>query len=225
MQTRDRVDPLAEDYYPYSPYIYCKDNPVNSIDPDGRSVWTKGAKLIWKVGKQVAKNGLSALKKVSTYTSAFTDVKEDFNTLTDANASTMDRVGAGISLATEALPVSISDGKAIKNAISASRNGSNLKATTKSARFVTDAKGNTIDTHKTPFGSYIQPNGDRTDILQAKPHFNKKQKRNDGYSHTHPRETNTDTNGDVHPTISKDTHQPTYDEIKNIENGKAYKVQ
>ena len=32
----DRVDPLCEKYYGISPYVYCHDNPVNSIDPDGR---------------------------------------------------------------------------------------------------------------------------------------------------------------------------------------------
>ena len=35
----DRVDPLAEKYYPYSPYMYCLGNPVNVIDPDGKSTW------------------------------------------------------------------------------------------------------------------------------------------------------------------------------------------
>ena len=220
----DRVDPLAEKYYPISPYAYCEYDPVNAIDPDGRGVLSKGAKLIWKVGKQVAKKGLSALKEASTYTSVFTDVKDDFNTLTDGNASTWDRVVAGISLATEILPVSLSDGKQIKNAVSSSRRGNNIKTTTKSARFVTDSKGNTIDTHKTPSGSYIQPNGDRTDILQAKPHFNKKEKRNDGFSHTHPKETNIDGNGVEHTKMSDDTHQPTYDEIKNIENGQVQKI-
>jgi RHS repeat-associated protein len=34
----DRIDPLAEDYYPYSPYVYCMDNPVRFVDPDGRAV-------------------------------------------------------------------------------------------------------------------------------------------------------------------------------------------
>ena len=32
----DRVDPLCEKYYSISPYVYCHDNPVNLIDPDGR---------------------------------------------------------------------------------------------------------------------------------------------------------------------------------------------
>lgn len=33
----DRVDPLAEKYYPYSPYTYCAGDPVNKFDPDGRA--------------------------------------------------------------------------------------------------------------------------------------------------------------------------------------------
>lgn len=38
----DRIDPLCTDYYHVSPYVYCMNNPVNSIDPDGRSVdWYK----------------------------------------------------------------------------------------------------------------------------------------------------------------------------------------
>lgn len=37
----DRVDPLAEKYYPYSPYVYCKDNPVKYVDSDGRFILSK----------------------------------------------------------------------------------------------------------------------------------------------------------------------------------------
>ena len=29
------VDPLAEKYYSFSPYVYCGNNPVNAVDPDG----------------------------------------------------------------------------------------------------------------------------------------------------------------------------------------------
>lgn len=33
------VDPLAEKYPDISPYVYCLNNPVNAIDPDGKRVW------------------------------------------------------------------------------------------------------------------------------------------------------------------------------------------
>ena len=29
-------DPLAEKYYPWNPWIYCKNSPINRIDPDGK---------------------------------------------------------------------------------------------------------------------------------------------------------------------------------------------
>ena len=32
------VDPLAEEHYNVSPYVYCGDNPVNAVDPDGKEV-------------------------------------------------------------------------------------------------------------------------------------------------------------------------------------------
>ena len=33
------MDPLAEKYYSLSPYVYCGDNPVRFVDPNGE-VWT-----------------------------------------------------------------------------------------------------------------------------------------------------------------------------------------
>ena len=33
------VDPLAEKYYPYSPYAYCAGDPVNKFDPDGKKIY------------------------------------------------------------------------------------------------------------------------------------------------------------------------------------------
>ena len=33
------VDPLAHKYYSISPYVYCANNPVNLIDPDGKKIY------------------------------------------------------------------------------------------------------------------------------------------------------------------------------------------
>lgn len=33
------VDPMAEKYYGVNQYAYCLNNPVNAVDPDGRSTW------------------------------------------------------------------------------------------------------------------------------------------------------------------------------------------
>lgn len=124
------IDPLAEKDYDISPYAYCAGDPVNKFDPDGRSIWTKGAKFIWKVSKAVAKEGFKALNTADTYVGAFDDVKESFSILTDANATTADKVMAGVSIASEVLPVSVGDTKEIGKVVKDVVHG-NSKASTK----------------------------------------------------------------------------------------------
>ena len=112
-----QIDPLAEKYYAWSPYVYCKNNPVNAIDPDGRGglkVLLKGA---YKIGKSVAKNGISSLGKGAAYATAFKDVVDDAKTVFDSKASTGDRIMAGVSLLSEVIsPVSFKEAKTIDNA-------------------------------------------------------------------------------------------------------------
>lgn len=105
------MDPLCEKYYDVSPYAYCADDPVNAIDPDGKSIWTKMLKTTMKIGSRVASNGLKELGKAATYAEAVSDIKENANTVVDGNASTIDRIGAGVSLASELLPISFGDVK------------------------------------------------------------------------------------------------------------------
>jgi len=57
-----------------------------------------------------------------------------------------------------------------------------------SPRFIVDPKGNVVDTHVTPRGSYTHPDGKRTDILQMEDH-------GAGFTHTHHPIVNTAPDG------------------------------
>ena len=52
------IDPCAEKYYYVSPYVYCLNNPVNAVDPDGRVVipvhGTWSSPKTWKNLKSLA---------------------------------------------------------------------------------------------------------------------------------------------------------------------------
>ena len=37
------MDPLCEKYYGISPYVYCGNNPINALDPDGRELYLVGS--------------------------------------------------------------------------------------------------------------------------------------------------------------------------------------
>ena len=215
------VDPLATDYFWISPYAYCMGNPVNCIDPDGRSVWTKIGKFALKVGKKVAKEGFSSLKKGSTYADAFSDVIDDVRTIASPVSTPGEKALSGLSLASEALPVSVSDVKDARKVINRFFKRTSGSAGTKKARFIVDEKGRTVDTSTTPKGTYVQPNGDETDILQDKRHFNKSTQQYDGQSHTHPHKINVNPSGNTYSGRSKVTHEPTFEEVQNITNGTA----
>ena len=110
------IDPLCEKYYDISPYVYCNGNPINLFDPDGRNPLKIIAKGVFKIGKVVAKQGLSSLNKTTTYANAFSVVVKDTKTVFDAKASTYDRLAAGVSLASEILsPVSVKDVREARN--------------------------------------------------------------------------------------------------------------
>ena len=120
------MDPLCEKYYDVSPYAYCAGDPVNAIDPDGKSIWTKMLKTTMKIGSRVASNGLRELGKAATYAEAVSDIQENTSTVVDGNASTIDRIGAGVSLASELLPVSVGDVKGIGDFVKSVNGNSKL---------------------------------------------------------------------------------------------------
>jgi len=80
-------------------YQYCYNDPLNNIDPDGHSVWTKIAKFVYKAAR---KGDVVAAGK---------DVAEDAITVVSPGKSIGERVFAAVSLASEISPVSISDGR------------------------------------------------------------------------------------------------------------------
>lgn len=58
-------DPLAEKYYHVSPYVYCLNNPVNAIDPDGKKVVFKS-----NSSKQFKENFAQAVNYLNSHKSA-----------------------------------------------------------------------------------------------------------------------------------------------------------
>jgi len=90
------VDPLAEKYPNYSPYVYCKNNPVLYIDPDGRdwyrhdesgaTVWQKGNANNIALNNQTFNNiGESYTQKVDNNTS----ISYNQNNATSVTSNTM----------------------------------------------------------------------------------------------------------------------------------------
>ena len=122
------MDPLCEKYYDVSPYAYCAGDPVNAIDPDGKSILTKVLKVTMRIGSRVVSNGLKELGKTATYAEAISDIKENANTVVDGNASTTDRIKAVSSLASEFLPVSVGDVKGIGEFVKSVNGNSKLSS-------------------------------------------------------------------------------------------------
>lgn len=70
--------------------------------------------------------------------------------------------------------------------------------------------------------------GDRTDVLQTKPHYKKlggEKGVDHGITHTHEWYHNVDREGNVHEgVVERKTRLTTYEEVQNIMNGKAIKM-
>ena len=165
-----------------SPYAYCNNNPVNAIDPDGRSVWIKGAKGLYKVGKKVAKEGPSALVQVDTYWNAFSDVKDAVNTITDSEASVGDKVVAGLSLASELLPISVGDVKDAKKIVKTIGNKGRPGTVIAKENGITIKTYGTNDVHK-PAHAHVKGKGSEVRVgpngkpLKGQPELSSQQKK------------------------------------------------
>ena len=226
------VDPLAEQDYavsPYtycgnnpvlrieqdyavSPYTYCGNNPVLRIDKDGR-IW----ETVWDVGNMLYDAGAAVAAHLRGDHVSAQSHWVDLGL--DAAAAIVPFVPAGATKALKAANQGVDAVKAAKQvdkAADASKSG---------ARFIGDVDGKLIDTHATPKGTYVQPNGAETDVL-GREHLNKiggGKVESLGTSHTHNQGKNIDKKGIVHTFREDKAHIPTYEEIQNIQKGIAIK--
>lgn len=87
--------------YGWSPYVYCFNNPVGLIDEEGKAP-LKVLKAVWNVGKRAyktyKKSGNLNLKQV--FKDEALNIVDNVNTLLDGDASTFDKVIAGVDLLT-----------------------------------------------------------------------------------------------------------------------------
>ena len=91
------LDPLAEKYYSVSPYAFCNNNPVNLVDPDGRS-WGKAVKVVKKIHKTVKAGNKVSVKNILK--SEALDIADNVKTIFDSEASGFDKGVAAFDLAT-----------------------------------------------------------------------------------------------------------------------------
>ena len=208
------VDPLSEQDYLNSPYTYCGGNPVIRVDKDGR-IWD----TVWDIGNMLYDAGAAVAAHIRGDHVSAQSHWVDLGV--DAVAAALPFVPAGTTKALKAVDKGVDAVKATKQvdkAVDTSKGG---------ARFIGDVDGKLIDTHATPKGTYVQPNGMRTDVLQNKPHrvkLGNGEIKDVGTTHTHETYKNVLPSGEVKEGIDRNkAHIPTYEEVRNIELQKAKK--
>jgi len=98
------VDPLMgvetalADPQRWNRYSYVGNRPTRVVDPDGRSWWSTAIKVVIKGGDIAA---------------SVSGIVDDYKTITDDKSSVGEKILAGLSIASEALPISAGDVKSV----------------------------------------------------------------------------------------------------------------
>lgn len=212
-------DPMEKEFPSWTPYNYGFNNPIYWTDPDGRCPicpWLDAvvdvAFVVYDVGELIYDKATTGKTSATSWAALSADAASILVPMATG-------AGIGVRAAAKAGEATVKVVKAEKVATKAA------ETTNKSekARFIVDAKGVAVDTKATPKGSYKQPDGSRTDVLQDKTHHNKSTGENVGQSHTHEPYSNTDpkTGKTYSGADANKAHKPTFEEVKNIETGKA----
>ncbi len=78
----NRIDPLAGDYLPVSPYAYCAGNPVRFFDPDGKKIVDAQGRLMYSKG-QWTKHASADAKRMGDGLMQTRTGREQFQKLVD----------------------------------------------------------------------------------------------------------------------------------------------
>ena len=196
-------------------YSYVRNSPTNAIDPTGK--WLETAFDVAMAGisiKQAWSN-----PSFGNVAGAVLDVAAVVIPVVPAvGGRAIDAAQAGARVVDAAQAANKVD-----SAADTARAAGNAGDASGQARFVGDPAGNMVDTTATPQGSYLQPDGSRTDVLQQRGHTIDGQK---SHSHTHEAYSNTNPEtGETFTGQSRDARPVTGEEAKNIESGKAQRVE
>lgn len=199
------VDPVEfqeGNVFSFNRYAYVNNNPYRYVDSDGRYAELAIELVSISVGVYSFKQNLSQ----GNYGAAALD---GAGVLVDAVLTAVPFAPAVSGLGLRAAREGVEQSGDLTAALRSGRSD-------EGARFIVEPNGNVVDLDATPRGSYDQPNGGRTDVLQSEDH-------GAGYSHTHDPILNT--NPSTGETFVNGTESPgravSAEDVGNIKSGMA----